>query len=269
MIATGELKYRDSKELFKYFLRALRDDEAPAVMLRWHAKVPGSDRNQQELVDDIMYSAFISRSSNTDDLTRCTAMPDAVRPVLEQIPAAKTSRTYLCQCLRVDGLPPRARAAAVELLFKYGDESCNSIKPEEWPGGSYDEKQPAYRNSRTGTPFYPNSRPLKDAVEDCLKQHFALKRAPTATTVTATLAGNRLSNVSAETKLYGEINDFERREGRGYLTASELHAMNKAASGCIGRLFDGFEMPERGDKKRSRIWFQLWDSSLAGNGYEE
>lgn len=75
--------------------------------------------------------------------------------------------------------------------------------------------------------------------------------------------------MNADTKLHGDVRRFERKSGRGYLSASEVRAMNKAGGACIAKLFDGFEMTDRGDKKRGRIWFQLWNDNLGGNGHED
>ena len=121
-------------------------------------------------------------------------------------------------------------------------------------------------SSRNGTPFYPNAEPLTPEIKRCLDETIPLENPQTATELTATLAGNRLTKVSADTKLYGDVRRFERKTGRGDLTTTEVLAMNKAASACIAKLFEGFELAERGDKKRARIWLQSWNDNLGGNG---
>lgn len=133
LIASGAFHYEDNKSLFGRLLGSLDDAEAPAVMMRWHAKVPGSADAQKRLVNDVLYSSFLSRSSKTDDLARCTTMADSVHTIFEQIPEAST---YLCECLRQETLPARTRAATIELLFEYGDKECLNIKPENGPASS-------------------------------------------------------------------------------------------------------------------------------------
>jgi hypothetical protein len=270
LIGSGAFHYKDNKALFSRFLGSLEDAEAPAVMLRWHTKIPGAAEAESKMVNDVLYSSFLSRSSKTDDLARCTAMADAVRPIFEQIPAAKTSSTYLCECLRQEGLPARARNATIELLFKYGDKGCNNIKPEEWPGGFYDGEQPAYRRTDSAAPFYPNDAPFEAEIKTCIEQSYPLKNPQTATLVTARLAGRRLTKVKADTKLHGDPRNYERKEGRGYHKASEVRSMNESAGHCIAKVFEGFELPDRDNNtaKRAHIWFQLWNDNLAGNGYE-
>ena len=270
MIAKGELHFKDAKLLFKYFLRSLEDAEAPAVMMRWHERVPGSAKEEAEMVDDVMYSAFVSRSSKTDEPARCAAMPDAVRPLFERFPTARASKTYLCECLRDGELSVPVRRATIELLFKYGDKRCRNIEPAEWPGGHYEGKRPEYRSTDSASPFYPNDQPFEGEIKRCLEQHIPLKNPQTATLITATLAGRRLKKVSAKTEIYGDIRDYERKEGRGFLTAQEVVAMNRAAGDCIAKLFEDFELPDRknNNAKRAHVWFQLWNDDLGGNGYE-
>jgi hypothetical protein len=277
MITSGEVKAKDTTEMFEQFISVLEPAERASLFLRYRSKLTGSDQSRAALLHEVLSSSFRwnwewKDKRKDEGRAQCESMPNRIGTLFADNPEAKTKDTGLCLCLSLEGLSPTARKAIGELLFRYAEEPCNAIRPEDWPEEYYKVAEPEYLSVPDPPPFGPHVNFLKTEFKQCLASNSLLERSNVVTYLTFTLTSGRYSNAKADSKLVGELNRLTYRDKRrGFVHASDVLGMLRNIESCMRDAANRFQVPPAFDivkeRRPQRMWCQYWDENPGACGF--
>lgn len=284
-IVSGSWAAKDEFKLFETFLNRLEASERLDYFLRYESQLSGKDAAKQALIDDVVDDAFrfdwdwVNGKPNERAAGQqaCGSMGRRASEFFRTHEQAKTSRTGLCLCLRVEGLSKAQRQALVEPLFLYGDQTCAEIKPDDWPEEYYSVPAPKVipYSYETGSVTPSRAGVLEEPIKACFEEHSIIEYDTTVVTyLTAKVVRGKFSEAAAEVTIPGELNRLTpKTKRRGYLRASELRTMKTALESCITKAANGYSLDPnltaaKADKPL-RVWFQFFGSTNGTNGYLE
>jgi hypothetical protein len=279
MIVSGEVKDKDPTDLFEHFISALEPADQLPMFQRFRSRLGGSDQSRAALLHEILSSSFRwnwewNSKKKEEGRVACESMPSRIGTLFADYPAAKTKDTGLCLCLGVEGLSPTARKAIGELLFRYAEEPCHAIRPEDWPGEYYQMPEPKYLTERDRVPFAGHIGFLKDEFKQCLGNNSAIQNTTVVTYLTFTLTAGRYTNVKASSTLVGELKKFSYRDKRrGFVSASDVVSTKRNIENCMRDAANGFQVPAVYDivkeQRPQRLWCQYWNEAAGACGFDQ
>lgn len=276
MISSDSSSSTDSYRAFEQLLKEVDPDDILPLYYRHRAKLHGSDKARQSLIDDITDTLFgwdwdYQDKAKAQGIKVCNSLPQNVTPFFKQVPDAKTEETALCMCLKLDGLASSARRSIAALLSKKAEKTCSWIKPADWPGTYLERERPKVIPFRGPTPFVGHFKFIEDEIKACIDKHAVTRSPYMVTFLTVNVTRTKMSSSQAETTIYGKLKDFKYRDNRpGYVQAEDVLKMEKDIEGCIERAANQYVVSE----KRSittypgthRLWFQIWGVRTGTNG---
>lgn len=137
-IASGAWPAPNQYKTFWDLLSHATPEEQLPLFLRYEARLSGKPEAKTDLIRSLTRSLFDGKSSyiygkpeeRAAGLRACADMAGRFASFYRGHPEAKSSDTYLCMCLRVEGLSPVQRQTIAKDLTRYG-ERCGSIRPED------------------------------------------------------------------------------------------------------------------------------------------
>lgn len=279
MVATGAIESKDRYRTFDSLLDQLEKSEREPLFRRHIQALSGKAASRVTLAENIAESSYgwdwdYREKKKAEGLAVCEGLPKRLKSFFDDVPEADTEDTALCMCLSLPDLSSKARKGLAALLYKFARKECSWIQPEDWPGEYFKVASPKTIPFQGRTPFVGHVPFISDDIKQCIEKHSTFESVQMVSFMTATLRGRKLSGPKVTTEIYGELKNFEYKDKRrGYVNASDVHALASQMEGCIAEAAQGFEFPEVYSITREpgehHLWFQLWGANLGTNGYVE